>query len=326
LLSRKKNSLFKFKQTEENMNRLAGIIIAAIGLLVAVLSVLKILPALTSTGVLLILLGGLIIGLSFISKPDSEDAPRMSAFETLTGIFYAPTEVFRNLRRHPRWLAAVLIMSVVSTIYFNAFLYRLTPERVANFAIDKTLEMPMMNSEEARKQVEAGRAAAIEANKNPLLLAGQAVNGLTGQVFLYAFLAAVFLLFTLAMGGKINYWQAFSAAVYAAFPVTVIRSVLNTIILFIKDPVEIHPILGQSSLLQDSLNFLVSSSERPVLYTLLGAFSLFAFYWIWMNVTGLKNTGENVSPTIAWSATLGIFLIGVLLSVLAALLFPGFIS
>jgi len=308
------------------MNRIAGIAVAVVGLIIAALSVAKIIPALTWTGVILTLLGILIIGLSFIRKPETDDAPRMSTPETLAAIFYAPAEVFRNLRRHPRWLAAVLVMSVLSAVYYNAFLYRLTPERVANYAIDKTLEMPMMSSEDARRGIEAGRAASIEANKNPVLRAGQAVNGFVGQVFLYAFLAAVFLLFALAMGGKINYWQAFSAAVYASFPVAIIRYVLNAIILFIKDPVDVHPIIGQSSLVQDSLNFLVAPSTSPVLYTLLSAFSLLAFYWIFMNVTGLKNAGERVSPTTAWAATLTLFFIGVVLSVLAAFLFPSFIS
>ncbi len=307
------------------MNRLAGIIVAVIGLLLAVLSILKLVPGLTQMGVVLILLGGLIIGLSFVEKPEPDDTPRMPTPNTLLGIFYAPGEVFQNLRRHPRWLVAVLIMSVMSAIFYNAFLYRLTPERVTNYAIDKTMEMPMMN-DEARKQIEASRAQSIADNKNPVQRAAQSVNGFVGQVFLFAFLGAVFFLFALAMGGKINYWQAFSAAVYASFPVAVIRFILNTIILFIKDPIEIHPITGQGSLIQDNLSFLVTGAENPVLYTLLSAFSLLAFYWIWMNATGLKNAGERVTPSIAWSATLAIFFVGVTLSVVAALLFPSFIS
>ncbi len=307
------------------MNRIAGIIVAAIGLLIAVLSVLKIVPGLTTTGVSLILLGGLIIGLSFVGKPETEDTPRMSTPDTLTKIFYAPAEVFQNLRRHPRWLVAILIMSVLSAIFYNAFLFRLTPERVTNYAIDKTLEMPIMN-DEAKRQVESGRAEAIEESKSPVVRAGQAINGFVGQVFLYAFLGLIFFLFALSMGGKMNFWQAFAAAVYASFPIAVIRFVLNTAILFLKDPTDIHPILGQGSLIQDSLNFLAEPSQSPILYSLLSAFSLFAFYWIFMNVIGLKNAGERVSPTIAWSAALTVFFIGVVLSVMLAFLFPSFIS
>jgi hypothetical protein len=309
------------------MNRIAGIIVAVVGLLVVLLSVLKVVPGVTWTGVLVMLLGALIIGLSFVPKPEAADESEMSTPSTLVNIFFSPGEVFQNLRRHPRWLVAVVIMSILSGIYLNAFLYRLTPERVTNYAIDKTLEMPMLaNNEQARQQVEANRAQAIADNKNPLLRAAQTVNSFVGQVFLYAFLALIFFLFALAMGGRMNFWQAFSAAVYAAFPIAVIRFVLNMVLLFIKDPNEIHPLIGQGSLIQDNLNFLATPSESPVLYTLLSAFSLLAFYWIWLNATGLKNTGENVSPTTAWAATLTVFFLGVLLSVAMSFMFSGFLG
>ncbi|HEY8561548.1 MAG TPA: YIP1 family protein [Pyrinomonadaceae bacterium] len=311
------------------MNRLAGIVIAIIGLLVALLSVLKVVPGTTSTGVFMVLLGALMIGLSFVPKPegDGDGGGEMSTPSTLVNIFFSPTEVFRNLRWHPRWLVALLIMSVLSAIYLNAFMYRLTPERVTNYTIDKTLEMPMLaNNEQARQQIEASRAQAIADNKNPVLKLGQSVNSFIGQVFLYAFFALIFFLFALAMGGRLNYWQAFSAAVYAAFPVAVIRFALNMLLLFVKDPIDIHPVLGQGSLIQDNLNFLANPSESPVLYTLLSMFSLLAFYWLWLSANGLKNTGEKVSSTIAWTATLTVFMLGVLLSVVMSFMFSGFMK
>jgi len=307
------------------MNRIAGIALAAIGLIVAVLSIVKLIPNLTATGVILIVLGGLVIGLSFINKPDPEDVDRMSTPSTLGNIFISPTEVFQNLRRHPRWLVALLIMSILSTAYANLFLYRLTPERVTNFAIDKTLEMPIMN-DAAKEQVEAGRQKAIDDAKSPILRVGNAVNVFAGSVFGYAFLALIFFIFGMAMGGKINFWQAFSAAIYASFPVAVIRFVLNTTVLFLKDPDEIHPILGQQTLIQDNLNFLVAPSEHPVIFTLLGSFSILFFYWLWMNATGLKAAGERITGTIAWSAAITIFALIVFFGVAMSALFPSFIS
>ena len=305
------------------MNRLAGIVVAVIGFIIAVLSVLKVIPGLTTTGVIMILLGGLIIGLSFVNKPEAEGAERMSTPETLLNIFVSPAETFQNLRRHPRWLVAVLIMSLLSTIFTNLFLYRLGAERVANFATDKTLEISFL-PDDARKQIEAGRAQAIADAKDPVVRAGQAVSSFAGSVYLMAFLGLVFMLIAIAMGAKINYWQAFSATVYAFFPVAVLRFILNTVILFIKDPTDIHPITGQSSLIQDNLSFLVVPAEHPVLYTLLGMFSLLWFYWIWLNATGLKNTGERVGSSAAWTATLSVFFLMILLGTVAALLFPSF--
>jgi hypothetical protein len=309
------------------MNRIAGIVAAAVGFVVCVLSITKIVPGLTATGVILILFGGLVIGLSFIDKVDSEGAERMSTPGTLVNIFFAPADVFRNLRRHPRWLVAALIMSILSATYTNLFMMRLGADRVANFAIDKTLEMSMVrDNEDAKKRIEEGRAQAVADAKDPVVRFGQSVSGFASAVFGYAFLALIFFLFAMAMGGKINFWQAFSAAVYASFPVAVIRFVLNTTILFLKDPTDIHPILGQQSLIQDNLNFLVLASEHPVIFTLLGSISVLLFYWIWMLATGLKNTGEKVTGTIAWSAALSIYFLLVLFGMTMAALFPGFIS
>ena len=307
------------------MNRLAGIIVAVVGLLVAVLGVLKVVPGMTQPGIVMILMGGLIIGLSFIEKPDPETTPRMSTGASLLNIFVSPSEVFQNLRRHPRWLVAVLVMSILSTIFFNLFMYRLGPDTVTNFAINKTKEMSIM-TEEAKAQVESGRAQALEDSRNPILRGAQAVSGFAGSLFWFAFLGGIFFLFALAMGGKMNYWQAFSAAVYASFPVAVIRFVLSSIILFIRDPELIHPITGQTSLVQDNLNFLVLPAEHPVLYTILGALSLLWFYWIWLNAIGIKDAGEKVAPSIGWTAALTVFLVLVALGTVATLLFPSFIS
>ncbi len=309
------------------MNRLAGIILAAVGFVLAVLSITKVLPGLTGTGVAFILGGGLVIGLSFIDKPDDGGTDRMSTPSTLGNIFFAPGEVFANLRRHPRWLVAAIIITLLSSVYTNLFLERIGPERVANFTIDKTLEMGMIaNNEEAKKQVEAGRAQAIADVKNPVLRVAQVGSGFVAAMFGYAALALLFFLFALAMGGKLNFWQAFATAVYAMLPVSVIRFLLNTVVLYVKDTADIHPILGQQSLIQDNLNFLIKSSDSPVFYTILSTFSLLMFYWIALNAIGLKNAGERVSGTIAWSASITLFVLILLLGVTSAALFPGFLS
>ncbi|HJS52498.1 MAG TPA: hypothetical protein VJ781_11405, partial [Pyrinomonadaceae bacterium] len=162
------------------MNRIAGIVIAGLGLLIAIVSIVKAVPGFSWTmpGVLMIVLGGLMIGLSFIDKPDTEGVERMSTPNTLLNIFFSPGEVFQNLRRHPRWLVAVIIMAGLSSIYTTLFYQRLGPERIANYTIDKTLEMPMVaGNEQARKQVEDGRKETIEDAKSPVSQAGRAVTG-----------------------------------------------------------------------------------------------------------------------------------------------------
>lgn len=307
------------------MNRIAGIVLAAVGLIIAVLAIAKVVPGVGQTGFFLIFVGGLMFGLSFIPKPDTEGAPRASTAETLLNIFVSPGEAFQSLRRHPRWLVAALIISIASVTFSNLFLYRLTPERVTNYAIDKTLEMPIMN-DQARKQVEAGRADAIKQNKDPILKTAGALSSFAGQILKYTVYAAVFFIFALAMGGRMNYWQAFSVAVYAMFPPAVIHSILSSVILFLKDPVDIHPILGMGNLVQDNLGFLFTPSTSPALYAFASHISVLWFYWTWLIATGLKNAGERVSGSIAWTIAISLYLLMLLLGVVSSYLFSGFLS
>lgn len=310
------------------MKLYGGIGLAALGILIVVAGVLNVIPGATAGGVWTIIAGLVVIGLSFIKGPDPEETERMSTAETLTGIFFSPGETFQNLRRHPRWLVAMIVMTIFSTIFMGLFYYRVTPERITNYSIDKTLESSMVSSnEEAKKQIEAGRADAIAIAKNPLSRAAASVSMFSSYVVGTAFLSAVFFVFLMVLGGTINYWQAFSAVIYAWFPVSLIRSVLGSIILFIKDPNQIHPILGQQGgLISDNLGFLVLPSESPVLFTLLSSLGLIALYGLWLNATGLKETGERVSNGSAWTAAVSLWIVGVLISMVMAMLFGSFMS
>ena len=185
----------------------------------------------------------------------------------------------------------------------------------------------LANNEEAKKQIELQRPEAIAMAKNPLTRATGAVGMFSQYTVAIAFLGAVFFLFIMIMGGKINYMQAFAATAYAWFPISIIRSVLSAIVLFIKDPNQIHPILGQQGgLISDNLSFLVTPSQSPVIYTLLGGLSLISFYWLWLNATGLKETGERVTNGSAWMSTVTVWIIGILLGVIMAFMFPSFMS
>lgn len=309
------------------MNRIAGIVFAAVGFVLALLSIAGVVPGLTQAGVLMIIGGALIIGLSFISRPTTDGEERMSTASTIVNIFFSPGEVFKNLRRHPRWLVAVLITVVLSATYNNLFMQRLGPDRVTNFAIDKTLEMSMIaNNEEAKKNIESGRAKAVRDASDPLQRNIQITTTFVGYLFVMALLALIFLLFALAMGGKINFFQALSVAAYAWLPYGIIRFVLNTVVLYLKDPSDIHPILGQQSLIQDNFGFLVTPSEHPVIYTILATFSILTIYWVVLNSIGLKNAGEKVSGTIAWTASIAIFAVILFLGLVSSVFFPSFIS
>lgn len=310
------------------MRRFSPLIVVAVGVVLLILGLAKIVPQLSSAGGMLIFFGLVWFGLSFIPQPEAvSDEPPTPVWETLTKIFYAPAEVFRNLRRHPRWFVPLLITTVLSSLYLFAFYERVTPKKIVDFMVEKTEQASAsMGAQMPPEALANVRKEQTEQITNPVYKFGNAISGFAGSFVGFALLAGIYLLIVLAMGGSINFWQAFSATVYAFFPVTVIRYLLSAVILFIKDPTDIHPVIGQQTLVTDNLGILMNPADSPVLWVILSAIGILSFYGLWLTATGLKNTGERVSASAGWTAALVVWFLAVTLGIVSAILFPGFIS
>ena len=303
--------------------RPVAIALFVIGLIVLVGGIAKFIPGGILTGVALACSGLLVFGLSFVPLPQVAGAePPMSPLEKVSGMFYEPTRVFKNLRAHPRWLTAYIIIAVMSIAYSIAFVQRLTPERVVNFTIDKVAESGFMTAD----KVEEVRAQRIEDAKNPVQRVGSAVNSAVGIFILFCFFAAVFLLLTLAFGGRINFWQALAAILYATLPVTIIEKALSLVILYVKSPDDIHPILGQQTLVQDNLGILFSPATHPVLFVAGTSIGLLSFYRLWLTAKGLQYAGQKVSSGAAWGVTITVWILTLILGMISAALFSSFMS
>src|SRR5215203_1494133 len=108
-----------------------AIALFVLGLIVLIGGLAKLLPGGPFTGALFALWGIVLFGLSFIPLPQVETKdPPMSTAQTLIGIFFEPSRVFRSLRAQPRWVAAFIIVAVLSLAYSVAFVRRVTPERI----------------------------------------------------------------------------------------------------------------------------------------------------------------------------------------------------
>ncbi|HVF86742.1 MAG TPA: YIP1 family protein [Pyrinomonadaceae bacterium] len=306
------------------MNRIVASVIFGVGVVVLIAGVAKVLPGGISTGGAIAFLGALLFGLSFIPRPEgAPNAPApLSAFERISGMFFEPTRVFQNLRAHPRWLAALLVMAFCSLLYTTAFTQRMTPERIVGHMTEKLTQGGWVPAEAAEKMKEQQLDDARSVPKR----IGAAVTQSVGLFVLMAFLAALYLLLILMFGGRINFWQALSVAVHAALPIFVIQKLLSLVLLYVKSPDDIHPILGQNSLLQDNLGVLFSPANHPVLFVAASFIGVLAFYSLWLTATGLRNGGDSVSKGAAWTCAITIWTLGLLFSVVSTMLFPGFIS
>ncbi len=304
--------------------RVPAIALFVLGVVIALGGALKYIPGGVLTGLALAFWSALLFGLSFVRlpKPAPDAPPPMSAMERLTGIFFEPTRVFQSLRAHPRWLEAFLLISILSIAYAAAFTQRLTPERIVSYTADKMAETPFIPPQAVQQAREDG----LEQAKNPVQRVGTAIKTLVGVFAFTAFLAALYLVGVLVFGGRINFWQAFAALMYASVPIVVIQKVISLILLYIKSPGDIHPIMGQETLVQDNLGILFTPAEHPVLFVTASAIGLLSFYGLWLKASGLRYAGQRVTKAAAWGTAITFWLLGLLFIVIITALFPSFIS
>ncbi|HVQ38150.1 MAG TPA: YIP1 family protein, partial [Pyrinomonadaceae bacterium] len=239
------------------------------------------------------------------------------------GIFFEPTRVFRNLRVHPYWLAAFLVVGTANVIYSAAFITRLTPEVIVDFTMRKLEESPIKPPPEA---MEKAKADGLQQAKQPIQRVQTAAKSFVGLFVFVAFYSVLCFLGVLAFGGRINFWQAFAATLYAFLPVVVITKLLSLVILFIKPPEDIHPILGAETLVTDNLGVLFTPAEHPALFVLGASIGVLSFYGLWLRARGLANAGTKVSSSAAWGVAVTLMVLGLIFGMIFATLFSSFLS
>lgn len=310
-------------ETRPTKLRLAAIGVFVIGLILLIGGIAKFLPGGIVPGVAFIIWAGILVGFSFIPLPqvDSTEEP-LSTAQTLTGVFFEPSRVFRNLRVHPRWAAAFIIIVVLSALYSVAFVRRVTPERIVNFTTERLAESGFMTPQ----MVEQQRQIQLEEAKNPINQALQPLSAIFVIFLKYAALAGLVLLGVLAFGGRMNYWQAFAAVLYAVLPWTIIQKVLSIGLLYLKSPDDIHPIINQETLVQDNLSILVSPAEHPVLFVLLSVVGVLWIYWMWLMAKGIQLTGTKVSKSAGWGVTITLTVLMLIAGVAMAAAFSSWMA
>ena len=298
-----------------------------LGLLVLGAGIPKIIPGGISTGIVVAILGILLLAFSFIPLPvipESDDAP-LSFFDRITGIFYEPSRVFRNLRAHPHWIEPFVVVIVLTMIYSFAFVQRITPERIVEHMTQKVAELPapFTPPPEAIEKMKTDQMAEL---KNPVQRVEGVIKTTVGLFAVGALVAALCMLGVLVFGGRINFWQALSVVFHVWLPVAAIQKLLGLVILYLKAPEDLHPILHQETTLQDNLGILMSPAEHPVLFVMLSFIGLTWFYLVWLRAKGLHFAGTKVSSGAAWGVSLMIYILFMLFVTVWTSLFPGFIS
>ncbi len=312
------------------MRRMAGLIIFVLGILLILGLVFKVIPGgsgvWTNTSVLALVVGAAVFGLSFIKRPEvAPDAPPpLPPAERVTGVFYEPARIFQNLRHHPRWLAAFLVIALSGVLFNVAFTQRVKPENIAlaiNAQFDKLVEsgwMPPQRAEIAKEQTMAAAKSPASRITGPL-------NTIGGTLLILLALAALFLLCALMFGAKMNYWHALSVAAYSSLPPFVIQSLLSIVLLYLKPIERIDPIKDQGGLVSADLGLLLTPTEHPFLYVIGSFIGVLSLYRLWLTATGLRETGARLSNASAWIIALTLGGLYMLLMLIVVAIFPSFV-
>ena len=297
-----------------------------LGIVFVIGAALKFIAGGYGTGAALCFFGIVMFALSFVRLPVVGDEERpLSWFEKITGVFYEPSRVFRNLRVYPLWIGAFLTIWVLATIYSTAFIQRITPERIVDHTVEKMSQMgpPFAPPPEALEKI---RENQMDALKNPMQRVGTVLKSAVGTFVFGCIAAALSLLGVLVFGGRINFWQALAVTFYALVPVVVIQKVLGLVILYLKSPDDLHPILNQETTLQDNLGLLFSPADHPVLFVMASFIGFTSLYGLWLRAKGLHYGGTRVSKGTGWAVAITLWVLLLILVMIFTALFPGFIS
>ena len=297
-----------------------------LGVIVLIGGIAKFIPGGLGTGAAVAFSGVLLFALTFIRLPlIAEKEQPLSLVEKVTGIFYQPATVFRNLREYPHWAGAFVIIGLLTAIYSFSFVQRITPERIVEHTTEKLAEIgpPFAPPPE---RLEAMKTTQLQSMKNPIERVGAVVRSFVGLFVVSSILAGLALLGILAFGGKINFWQALAVTVYSLLPVVAIQKLLGLAILYLKAPDDLHPILNQETTLQDNLGLLFSPANHPVLFVIASFIGLTSFYGLWLRAKGLHYGATRASKGAGWGVAIMLWVLILILATIFTYLFSSFIS
>lgn len=243
-----------------------------------------------------------------IRKTDAHS--QMSEAGTLANIFFEPGATFEDLRRKPRFILAMLIMIILFSAFNVLFTQKIGIDNIVRARLEKNPQIQQMSEKEKQDMV------AMQ-------------SGTIGKVLTYAAPPIVLVIYFLiggliywlganAMGGSATFLRGVSVWVYSSFPATVVSSLANILILFLKSADDIDITTGQQGLIHANPSFFMDTKAMPVLSALIGTLDVF-FIWGWiLAAIGLRIVGK-ISTGSAWAIVLIVGLLNVAARVVGAL-------
>jgi hypothetical protein len=236
----------------------------------------------------------------------------MSTVQTLTSIFFEPSETFEALRVRPRFLVAGLITVLFFMAYYVTFVWRVGSETITRAQIESR------SPDASPEQIEQG----LRIQNSPIVKAITYASFPLVFAIIFAAGAGLYLLGTMMMAKSMSFKQALAVWVYSSYPPMVVFTLINLILLFLKRPDEIEPTALNTGLAKANLSLLVDTKAQPVLGTLLGSFDLIQFYGLFLAALGLRKVAK-LSSGSAWAIVIAIWVLGIIVRVALAAITGG---
>jgi len=238
----------------------------------------------------------------------------MSELDTVLSIFLEPGKTFEALRDKPYVILGTIILAILTFGFSIGVLYKFGDDRYRWFF------------EELNSKQESYQTLTEEQKEDT-------INTQLATTKFFSYASWLFIIIYLAFGGLItlaickafgydlSYKQAYSLWLYSVLPASVIFTVANLIVLYLKPVDEIDILMTRTGFLPTNPGLLVDMKKHPVMATFLSSFDLFRL-WSWgLFAIGLQKLAR-FSTSMAYIVTIGLFLLILIVSVLLVFLSP----
>ncbi len=241
-----------------------------------------------------------------------DTTPQMSAVAALGHIFIEPGRVFEDMRRKPRFLLAGILSIMLIMLFQVVFIEKIGLETIARARIEQSSRMSDIPKEQKEIiiQGQSGTMAkVITYVSTPLVLCIFFVIG-----------SLIYWLGANAMGGSARFPHALSVWFYSMWPQTLLFTVANLIVLFVKSSDDIDVTQAQEGLIKAGPAMLIDGAAHPVIQALVSPIDIFQIIGWVLAAIGLQKVAK-ISAGAAWVPIVLLALFGVAVKVLVAVMF-----
>lgn len=241
-----------------------------------------------------------------------ENRPEMSEAGTLLNIFFEPGRTFADLRKKPRFILGLILISLMSSLTMFVLYQKLGEDGVRtaiNQEFDRNPQAASMPPEQRRTMIDL----------NMTIQKFMPIIVLVMVPIIFFIIALFYFLGAKVFGGDGGFLHAVSVVIYSSFPPSVLMTIASLIVLAFKATENIDLTSAQrGGLVQANPSMFIDGKAQPILAALLSSIDIFQIWgWI-LAAIGLRITNK-LSSGSAWAIVIIFAVIGILAKVVGAM-------